>query len=82
MSTNGNHATPTQTGAEPHAVPNGIKLPIYMDNHATTPMDPAGSRRNAALLHGEVRQSPPAAITRLDGSRKKRSNCRANESPS
>src|SRR2546425_12851884 len=25
-----------------HAAPDGVKLPIYMHNHATTPMDPRG----------------------------------------
>ncbi len=40
MSTDVKTATPTSQDIGQRTVPNGIKLPIYMDNHATSPMDP------------------------------------------
>ncbi len=37
-------------------VPAGVTLPIYMDNHATSPMDPRVLEAMMPLFHGEVWQ--------------------------
>jgi hypothetical protein len=50
---------------------NGVKLPVYMDNHATTPMDPR-------VLEGEVRQRrQPQPLVRVGGRRRCRNRTRA-----
>ena len=52
----------------PTEVNDVVKLPIYMDNNATTPHRPARGRGDAAVLHREVRQrrqpQPPASAGR------------------
>ena len=37
-------------------LPEGVHLPLYMDNHATTPMDPRVLEAMMPLLQREVRQ--------------------------
>ena len=49
------------------SVPAGVQLPIYMDNHATTPLDPRVLEAMMPYLHRRISATPPAATTPLDG---------------
>ena len=59
----------------------GVQLPIYMDNHATSPLDP---RVLEAMMpfFTESSATPPAATTPLAGRRSRPSKTRASRSPS
>ena len=61
-----------------HAMTEPSDAVIYMDYHATTPVDPAVVAGDGAVLHGEVRQrGEPAASAWVGSARGGRSRARA-----
>src|ERR1700692_551039 len=59
MSTDVKTATPTSQDLGQRTAPNGVKLPIYMDNHATSPMAPRA--RKKFLLYFMEKSGTPAS---------------------
>ena len=67
--TNGHSEVSTN---EQRTAANGVKLPVYMDNHATTPMDP-GCWKRCFPSSWRSLATPPAATTRSGGRARKAS---------
>src|ERR1700732_1299993 len=53
--TNGHEGEP---GQEKRTTANGVKLPVYMDNHATTPMDPRVREASLPLFRKKFAHPP------------------------
>ena len=60
----------------------GVKLPIYMDNHATTRVDPRVLDAHRCPIFPTTLAMRPAATTSSDGWPSRRSSSLASRSPS